>query len=133
VALLIASRYSGFYFTIRFIGAFTSATGDVPWLNVTGSVNGREELEPFYYSPLCDIDVFQEISVPRPEGDHKQVVGSHRSCPPAIEKGYAEIWSPPMPLNPLMVPEGKYEVRAEATTQDGRRIFCVEGSFDVTN
>ncbi len=29
------------------------------------------------------------------------------------------------------VPEGKYEPRAEARTQGGKRIFCVEGSFDV--
>jgi hypothetical protein len=37
-----------------------------------------------------------------------------------------------MPLSPQEVPEGKYELRAEARTQDGKRIFCVEGSFDIT-
>lgn len=40
--------------------------------------------------------------------------------------------SPAMPLSPQEVPEGLWEVRAEATTKDGRRIFCVEGSFNVT-
>lgn len=109
-----------------------SATGDVPWLNITGTINGHEELEPFYYAPLCDIDVYQKISVPRP--DHKPVdlEGLHRSCPPAIQSGYAQIWSPPMPLYSFAVHEGTYVVRAEATTQDGRQIFCVKGSFNIT-
>ena len=56
----------------------------------------------------------------------------HRACPPDIKKGYAVVSSPPMPLTPQTVPEGKYELRAEAMTQDGKRIFCIEGSFDVT-
>lgn len=85
-----------------------------------------------YYSPLCDIDVIQEITIQSPAGDYDKEPRSHRSCPPSIEKGYAVISSPPMPLTPQTVPEGRYEVRAEAVTQDGRIIFCVEGSFDVT-
>lgn len=131
--------HSGYYLTTRFIGAFTSSTGDFPWLNITGSVNGRPEREPLYYSPLCDIDVFQEISVPTPGSDDKfdqnadtEPPRMHRACPRAIQKGYVVVSSPPMPLTPQTVPEGKYELRAEAMTQDGKRIFCVEGSFDVT-
>ena len=123
---------SGYALTIRFIGNFLSSTGDIPWLNVTGSINGRPEPEPLYYSPLCDIDIFQEIIVQSPAGDYDQKPRFHRSCPPDIQEGYALISSPPMPLSPQTVPEGRYQIRAEATTQDGRRIFCVEGGFDVT-
>ena len=93
-------------------------------------------------NPLCDIDVFQEIEVEGHKGAY-----SHRSCPPGIREGYAVISSPPIPLSPGYgfthgkLPKdfleylstdlyiGKYEIRAEATTQDGRSIFCVEGSF----
>ena len=128
---------SGYYLTTRLIGTFTSSTGDFPWLNITGSINGRRELEPLYNSLLCDIDVFQEISVPRPRGHddellHDEPPRMHRACPPDIAKGYAVVSSPPMPLTPQTVPEGKYDLRAEAMTQDGKRIFCVEGRFDVT-
>lgn len=56
----------------------------------------------------------------------------HRACPLEIGVGYAVMSSPPMPLTPQTVPEGKYDLRAEATTQEGRRIFCVQGTFDVT-
>lgn len=125
---------SGYYLTTRFIGTFTSSAGDFPWLNITGSINGRRELEPLYNSLLCDIDVFQDVSVPRPGGDN-ELNGEprmHRACPPNIEKGYAVVSSPPMPLTPQIVPQGKYDLRAEAMTQGGKRIFCVEGSFDVT-
>jgi hypothetical protein len=112
-------------------GHFMSATGDVPWLNIMGAINGRPELGPMYYSPLCDIDVFQDVFVPRP--DHENYpIGQHRSCPPSIHPGYAKISSPPIPLYPFAAPVGEWEVRAEATTQDGRRIFCVEGTFNVT-
>ena len=117
---------------MRFVGDFVSSTGDVPWLNVTGAINGRPEREPLYYSPLCDIDVFQEVVVQSPTGDYDQTPRLHRSCPPSIQSGYAVVSSPPIPLTPLTVPEGRYDLRAEATTQDGRRVFCVEGSFDVT-
>lgn len=55
--------------------------------------------------------------------ERKNVPGLHRACPPAIGKGYAEIWSPPMPLYPLMTPEGWYEIRAEATTRMGGVYF----------
>ena len=126
---------SGYYLTTRFIGTFTSSTGDFPWLNITGSINERRELEPLYNSPLCDIDVFQEFSVPRPGGDDDELhdePGMHRACPPDIAKGYAVVSSPPMPLTAQTVPVGKYNLRAEAMTQDGKRIFCVEGVFDVT-
>ena len=125
---------SGYYLTTRFIGTFNSSTGDFPWLKITGSINGRRELEPLYNSLLCDIDVFQEFSVPRPGGDDElnDEARMHRACPPNIGKGYAVVSSPPMPLTPQTVPLGKYNLRAEATTQDGKRIFCVEGSFDIT-
>jgi hypothetical protein len=70
--------------------------------------------------------------VPRPGGnDEHNDVRLHRACPPNIQKGYTEISSPPIPLSPMTVPEGKYELRAEARTQDGRRIFCIDGSFDI--
>ena len=91
-----------------------------------------------YFSPLCDIDVFQEILVPYPGQDEDagqdagpEVPRMHRSCPPAIQEGYAEILSPPIPLG-WPVPEGEWEVRAEAMTQDRKRIFCVQGTFNVT-
>ncbi|KAL8724613.1 MAG: hypothetical protein Q9181_006753 [Wetmoreana brouardii] len=129
---LIVQSISGYYLTTRFIGKFISSTGDVPWLNITGSINGHPEREPLYYSPLCDIDVFQEIIVQSPAGDYHKKPSFHRSCPPSIQGGYAVVSSPPVPLTPQTVPEGRYQVRAEAMTQDGRRIFCVEGSFDVT-
>jgi hypothetical protein len=124
--------YSGFYQTIRFIGHFVTSTGDVPWLNITGSINGRPEREPMYYSPLCDVDVFQNVKMPVPGGDDETALGLHRSCPPGIQEGYAIISSPPLPLHPDMVPTGRWEVRAEAETRDGKGIFCVEGTFDVT-
>jgi len=130
--MLIFIHRSGYYLTARIIGRFVSPTGDVPWLNITGSVNGRQELGPLYDSPLCDIDVFQQMTAPRPGGDGETPLGLHRSCPSGIKEGYAEVSSPPMPLRPDMVPTGRYELRAEAKTQDGRRIFCVEGSFDIT-
>lgn len=128
---LILHLSSGYYLNARFIGDFVSHTGDVPWLNITGSINGRPEREPLYYSPLCDIDVFQEITVQSPAGDYDEKPRLHRSCPPSIHEGYAIVSSPPMPLSPQTVPEGSYALRAEAMAQDGRRIFCVEGSFDV--
>ena len=125
---------SGYYLTTRFIGTFDSSTGDFPWLNITGSINGRRELEPLYDSLLCDIDVFQEISVPKPGGGDElnDEPRMHRACPPNIGMGYAIVSSPPIPLTPQTVPQGKYNLRAEAITQDGKRIFCVEGSFDIT-
>ncbi len=129
---LILHPSSGYSLTTRFIGDFVSSTGDVSWLNITGSINGRLEREPLYYSPLCDIDVFQAITVQSPAGDYDETPRFHRSCPPSIQEGYALVSSPPMPLSPQTVPEGRYEVRADAMTQDGRRIFCVEGSFYVT-
>jgi len=122
----------GYYVTVRFVGRFISGTGDTPWLNVTGVINGRKELGPMYYAPLCDIDVWQTVHVQRPDGNDERDSHSHRSCPPAIQEGYAVISSPPIPMYPSVAPEGIWEVRAEATTQDGRRIFCVEGSFNVT-
>lgn len=130
--------HSGFYQTTRFIGTFTSTTGANPWLNITGSINGRQELSPLYSAPLCDIDVFQELSMPTPTPsvDPSHWSGGeprlHRACPPEIGVGYAVVSSPPMPLTPQTVPEGKYDLRAEAMTLDGRRIFCVQGTFDVT-
>ncbi|TVY34234.1 hypothetical protein LOCC1_G008622 [Lachnellula occidentalis] len=117
----------GYYFMLRFLGTFTSSTGDIPWLNVTGSFNGRSELSPLFDAPLCDINVFQQIQLPG-----QNDVGTHRSCPPAIQEGYAEIQSPHIPVQPPMVPDGLYEIRANATTQDGRSIFYVEGSFNIT-
>lgn len=129
---LILHPSSGYSLTTGFIGNFVSSTGEVPWLNITGSINGRLEREPLYYSPLCDIDVFQPITVQSPAGDYDKKPRFHRSCPPSIQEGHALVSSPPMLLSPQTVPEGRYEVRAEAMTQDGRRIFCVEGSFDVT-
>lgn len=129
---LMVQSSSGYYLTTRFISQFSSSTGDVPWLNITGSINGRPELGPLYYSPLCDIDVYQDIKVQSPAGDYDKEPRSHRSCPPSIHEGYALVSSPPMPLYPFVVPEGRYEIRAEAMTQDGRRIFCVEGAFNVT-
>lgn len=81
------------------------------------------------------MDEFQEISAPRPRGgdeldDEPRI---HRACPPDIKKGYAVVGSPPMPLSPQRVPWGKYNIRVEAMTQGGKRIFCVEaqGSFDI--
>lgn len=121
----------GFCLNARFIGAFLSDTGDVPSLNITGSINGRPEREPMYKSPLCDIDVFQDITVQSPAGGYDEEPRLHRSCPPSIHKCYAIVSSPPMPLSPQTVPEGSYKLREEATTRDGRRISCVEGSFDV--
>ena len=56
----------------------------------------------------------------------------HRACPPEIGVGYAVVSSPPMPLTPLTAVEGKYDLRAEAMTLEGQRIFCVQGTFDVT-
>lgn len=72
------------------------------------------------------------MRLPIPGGDDKTSPRMHRSCPPNIQEGYAEMSSPPMPLYPEIVPVGRWEIRAEAMTQDGRRIFCVEGDFDVT-
>lgn len=61
-----------------------------------------------YWSPLCDLDVWQYIDVGHEFGKWSLGGGTglHRSCPPSIETGYGEIWSPPMPLNPYMVPDG---------------------------
>lgn len=56
----------------------------------------------------------------------------HRACPPNIQKGYADVSSRAMALTPQTVPEGKYELRAEAKTNCGKRVFCIEGKFDVT-
>ena len=56
----------------------------------------------------------------------------HRSCPPEIGVGWAMVSSPPIPLTPLTAVEGRYELKAEAMTGEGERIFCVEGGFDVT-
>ena len=130
--------HSGFYQTTRFIGIFTSTTGENPWLNITGSINGRQELSPLYNAPLCDIDVFQKLSMHTPtpgvEPSHRsrEEPRLHRACPPEIGVGYAVVSSPPMPLTPQTVPEGKYDLRAEAMTQEGKRIFCVQGAFNVT-
>ena len=92
-----------------------------------------------YFSPLCDIDFSQKISVPNPGSDddfHKdagtELPRLHRACPLAIRNGYAVVSSPPLPLTALTVPERKFEVQAEATTQDGKSIFCVERSFNIT-
>jgi hypothetical protein len=106
-------------------------TGDVLWLNITGVVNGRKELSEMYYSPLYDIDVFQEVDVLYPDHIHDPR-GIYRSCPPSIHLGYTEIKSPGIPLYPFRVPLGEWEVRAEAFTQDGRRIFYMEGTFNIT-
>ncbi len=54
---------SGYYLTTRFIGTFNSINGDFPWLDITGTINGRRELEPLYNAPLCDIDVFAAYAV----------------------------------------------------------------------
>lgn len=118
------------YLVISFGGIFKSDTGDVPWLNIPGSINYRPELSPMYDAPLCDLDVFQDISVPRP-GDGPTADGSHRSCPPSIHKGPGKIQSPPIPIVELELPRGRYKMRAEAMTQDERRIFCTEGEFDI--
>ncbi len=56
----------------------------------------------------------------------------HRACPPEIGVGYAVVSSPPIPLTPLTAVVGKYDLRAEAMTLEGRRIFCIQGMFDVT-
>ena len=106
-------------------------------INIIKSTNERFKLKFLLNSSLCDINVFSKISVSRPEDDHEHndhdaEVRTHRSCPPNIQKGYAVVSSPPLPLSPQTVREGKYELRAEARTQGGKRIFCVEGSFDVT-
>ena len=70
----------------------------------------------------------------RPRGKHEHNAASlmHRACPPDIDKGYAVMSSPPMPLSPDEVPVDTYKLRAEAITQDGKRIFCIEGTFNVT-
>ncbi|KAK8876994.1 MD-2-related lipid-recognition [Apiospora arundinis] len=124
----------GYYLDIYFWGYFTGSTGDVPWLNITGSINGREELEPMFSAPLCDINVFQEIDVPLPGGGHQGGDRMHRSCPPSIstqKKGYAQISSPAIPLYPFAVPAGRWNLTAEAFTQEGKRIFCIKGEFDL--
>lgn len=121
----------GEYFYLNIIGDFLEPTGDVPWLNITGTVDGKAGVEPMYYAPLCDIRVFQDIKVPRPDGRPEVDSNFHRSCPPGIKEGYAVI-DQGMPLYPIMVPTGTWEVRAEATTQDGRSIFCFEAQFNVT-
>lgn len=69
--------------------------------------------------------------VPNVIGDRKDYFGMSRASP-AIEEGYTEIDSPAMPLYPGMNLAGEWTVRAEATTQKGERIFCVEGTFNVT-
>ncbi|KAK8104606.1 Phosphatidylglycerol/phosphatidylinositol transfer protein [Apiospora kogelbergensis] len=76
----------GYYLDIYFWGYFTAETGDVPWLNITGSVNGRDELGPVYDAPLCDINVFQKVLVPRPGGGHEGEYRQHRSCPQAFKR-----------------------------------------------
>ncbi|KAK8070579.1 hypothetical protein PG997_010782 [Apiospora hydei] len=126
----------GHYQEVQLYGNFVAAaaTGDgVPWLNITATVNGRD-LGTMVYMPLCDLNVFQKVSLPLPpgsddDGHQTTPVEMHRTCPSGILKGYAEIGSPPMLLYPEFVPIGKWEVRAEAMTREGRRIFCVEGSF----
>lgn len=97
-------------------------------------VAGNNNDNRFFYGPLCDIDVFQEIQVPIPDklGGGTTPPEMFRSCPSGIKQGYAVITSWPIPLFPGYVPVGWYEARAEAITQDGRRIFCVEGTFEVT-
>lgn len=89
---------------------------------------------PFFYGPLCDIDVFQKIQVPIPDklGGGMTPKEMFRSCPSGIREGDAVITSWPIPLWPEYVPVGWYKAKAEAVTQDGRRIFCVEGTFEVT-
>ena len=80
------------------------------------------------------MDEFQESSAPRPRGGDEldDRPRMHRACPPDIKNGYAVVSSPPMPLSPQTVPWGKYNIRVEAMTQGGKRILCVEGSFDIT-
>lgn len=84
-----------------------------------------------YDAPLCDLDVFQEMPMPRP--GHQDVIDTslHRACPPGIKPGYTRIESPAMPLYPHFNLEGRWDVHAEANTEDGRRIFCVEGTVVV--
>ncbi|KAK0514083.1 hypothetical protein JMJ35_003805 [Cladonia borealis] len=102
-AILTLYLRIGFYQTFRFIGTFTSPTGPNPWLNVTGSINNRQELSPLYSASLCDIDVFQFISMPTPTpgvdpGDWGgRTPRLHRSCPPEIGVGWAMVSSPPIP------------------------------------
>jgi hypothetical protein len=122
---------------MRFIGNFTSKTGANPWLNVTGTINSRQQLSPLYNAALCDIDVWQDLTLPTPTPGvdpphYGNMSREHRSCPPEIRVGYAVVESPPMPLYPQQVPEGKWDLRAEATTQEGKRIFCIQGTFNVT-
>jgi hypothetical protein len=84
-----------------------------------------------YDGPLCDINVFQKIPMPVP-GHHDVIHKTlHRACPPGINPGYARIEAPPLPLYPFFNLDGKWDVHAEATTDDGRRIFCIEGTFVV--
>ncbi|KAK7946243.1 Phosphatidylglycerol/phosphatidylinositol transfer protein [Apiospora aurea] len=125
--------HSGHYQKVQLYGDFAAAatSGDVPWLNITATVNGRG-LGTMFYMPQCDLNLFQKVSLPLPpggggDGYQETPVEMHRVCPSGIRKGYAEISSPPVLLYPEFVPIGKWEVRAEATTREGRRIFCVEG------
>ena len=43
------------------------------------------------------------------------------------------VSSPPVPLSLHTVPGAMYELGADARRQDVKRIFCVEGSFGITN
>ncbi|KAM7212920.1 hypothetical protein V8F06_011675 [Rhypophila decipiens] len=127
----------GFYQKVRLIGHFVSPTGDVPWMTVNTTYLDKDlpGNNPFFWGPLCDIDVLQEISVPIPdsEGGGETRADLHRSCPEGIREGYAVLTSWPIPLFPGFVPTGRFHAKAEAITQDGRRIFCVEGTFEVTD
>lgn len=55
----------------------------------------------------------------------------HRARPPEMGFGYAVVSSPPMPLTPLTAVEGKYDLHAEAMTQEGQRISCIQDTFNV--
>ncbi|KAK8023732.1 Phosphatidylglycerol/phosphatidylinositol transfer protein [Apiospora rasikravindrae] len=125
--------HSGHYQEVQLFGNFTTTTGDVPWLNITATVNGRSRGgEPMFMLPLCDLNVFQKVSLPLPSGTGSTPAEMHRACPSDIQRGYAEISSPTLLLYPEFVPIGKWKVRAEATTLEGRRVFCVEGEFLVS-
>ena len=89
-----------------------------------------------FNAPLCDIDVFREIAIPTPtpgvDPDHwKSEIRSHRICPPGIKSaGPAFVGVSGISLDDVLT--RRWDLRAEAMTLDGRRIFCVRGEVDLT-